>query len=232
MNKQSQPGFPGKIWQRIKNMDGFSISLVIVSVGTGVTALVFMLRILFSFSAPAFTGREYNNGIPIPVVFSRQTGSDTGVQISEKAILNNNSSQGNLTKLEFDTGTAYLKPHDFGNRIILLLPEVLFYLLLCYCSWQMAVFVDNISRNRMFLLQNYQLLSNIAQAMLIYQCVVLVMHKLGKYFPITVSDPLILTAVPDYHFSWIYAIAASIIFIIAKAFQRGYLLQKEQDLTI
>jgi hypothetical protein len=228
----SQPKFFGNAWQRIKNMNGDSIAMVIVSVATGVTALVFILRMFFSFSAPFFTGREYNNGMPVPVIFIKQTGTDPGVPVNEKTILYNNSSPSNVTKLEFDTGTAYLKLNGFVNRIIWLLPEVLFSLLICYCSWQMALFQDNIRRKRMFLLQNYQLLRNIAQAILIYPCATFVMHRIGKYFTITINDPLILTAAPDYHFSWTYAIAASIIFIIAKAFQRGYLLQKEQDLTI
>jgi hypothetical protein len=45
-------------------------------------------------------------------------------------------------------------------------------------------------------------------------------------------SPLTIMAEPDYHIGWEYVITACIILIIAKAFRTGYLLQKEQELTI
>jgi hypothetical protein len=233
--------FTGKTWQRIKNMNGFSISMVLLCVATGVTALVFILRMFFSFSAPSFIGREYNKGIAVPVVFSKRIQSDTGASLNKNTIVFPENNRDHVAGLEFNTGTAYLRPYSFANRVILLLPQTLFYALLCYCSWLMALFLDNISRNRMFLPQNYHLLKNIAQAILVCQGILFILYWLQKDFSVTVNNlsvsidqsiSVMLMAVPDYYLGWEYVITAFIILIIAKAFQRGYLLQREQDLII
>jgi hypothetical protein len=202
-------------------------------------------------SAPFSIFRNDAHGIPVQVV------SGTPVNLSSKNIVYRdtiypvyhtsnvkppwNDAWAGVTKIDFRKGTAYIQPHSFANRIVLLLPQVLFYLLLGYGCWQLALFLDNIYRNRMFTSQNHALLNRTGFAILFYQAILTTMYLLGKDFMIDINyrstipnyrSPLTIIAEPDYHIGWEYVITACIILIIAKAFRTGYLLQKEQELTI
>ncbi|MES2004644.1 MAG: DUF2975 domain-containing protein [Bacteroidota bacterium] len=146
-----------------------------------------------------------------------------------------------VSKLNFENGTAYIKPSSFYNRGLLLVPQVLFFMLLSYFCWQLAFFLDNIQRGQMFSFSNYARIRNLGISILIYQILLFIIYLLENSYRITIDyestipnyrTPIHMDAEPDYHLGWSYLITGCILLIIAKAFYKGHKLQQEQDLTV
>ena len=147
----------------------------------------------------------------------------------------------NVTKVDFEKGTVYIKPNSFYNRGLLLAPQVLFFILLSFFTWQLAFFLDNIQRGEMFTQSNYKRLRNMGSAILIYQALLLAIYFFENSYYVLINYratipnfrfPVQLMAEADYHLGWSYILTGCIILIVAKAFHKGYTLQNEQDLTI
>jgi hypothetical protein len=143
--------------------------------------------------------------------------------------------------VDFESGTAYIKPESFYNRGLLIAPLVFFLALLSFVFWQLAFFIDNIQRGEMFIPANYKRLRNMGVSILVYEALVFIIYLLENSYRILINyqstipnfrPPVSLVAEPDYHIGWSYLIAGCIILILAKAFQKGYTLQQDQALTI
>jgi hypothetical protein len=147
----------------------------------------------------------------------------------------------NVTKVNFETGTVYIKPDSFYNRGLLLAPQIIFFVVLAYFCWQLAFFLDNIQRSAMFTLSNCRKIRNLGLSVIIYQLLLFVVYLLENTYYIKVDyrstipdfrSPVYFHAEADYHLGWSYLIAGCILLIVAKAFYKGYTLQQEQALTI
>jgi len=93
-----------------------------------------------------------------------------------------------------------------------------------------------ISKGTPFDKSNVRNLNAIAAYLLLYDIADLIHSIIGNFILNTASDKNVFTHWSDYgippHHWKLYLLAGSIVFIIARAFKKGYELQKEQELTI
>ncbi len=228
-------------------LDRFSVvGIIAASALFFALSLIMLLHLFFDFSTYQFMGKlsgEYKQGIAIPVDFNTAVGADT-VNLNYKTDFpfNQIQTRGNtVSKIDFETGTAYIKPTSFQARSLLLLPQCLFFLLLAYFSWQLAFFIDNIRQGKIFTKTNYLKLRNLGFSLLAFEILMFIIYIWGKQFYISLQfkstltnfqNPIFMIANPNYHLGWGYFLAALFIMIIAKAFYTGYQIQHDQDLTI
>jgi len=147
----------------------------------------------------------------------------------------------NVTKVDFESGTAYIKPESFYNRSLLIAPIVFFFGILSFFLWQLAFFINNIQRGEIFIPANYKRLRNMGIAVLAHQALLFILYLLESSYQILVNyqstipnyrPPVYLVAEADYHIGAPYLLAGALILVVANAFKKGYTLQQEQDLTI
>jgi len=150
-----------------------------------------------------------------------------------------------VNSFSFSEAKAYIKTENYFYKLLFMLPTIVLLLVICYASWQLGLLLDYIQGGEIFELINYKRLQNIGLLIIYFQLFCLL---IGLIVMLTNNDwrvdvqftssiphfrsPLIIHAEPDYGFEWYWLIAGCITVVIAKAFQKGYKLQQEQELTI
>lgn len=155
----------------------------------------------------------------------------------------NNKKNPVITSFEMQSGKVYIKPEKFSQRLILSLPILLKFLLIGFCAWQIAMVLSFIRTGEAFNNKNYRRVASVGWSLIIY-ALGLFLIKLLFEPDFTSMDILFNSSIPNYrepislhgntsaqlNFSWI--IIGCVFLITAQAFQKGYKLQQEQDLTI
>ena len=122
-----------------------------------------------------------------------------------------------------------------------MLPTIFLLLLMPYCFWQFALFLQSIQRGSSFDLSNYKRLRNIGLALLCYNLLLIVFDHYFSHFTILISfvsskpdfrNPFYISGNPDLDYGISYFLAGCAFLILASAFKKGHQLQQEQDLTI
>jgi len=147
----------------------------------------------------------------------------------------------NIRSLQFRNISVHIQPDNTREKIILLSPIIFLLLLMSFCSWQFAMFLQFIQTNSSFDPSNYKRLQYIGIALLSYNFILLIFDQLFLRFTVWITmasnnpefrSPFSLTGTPDLHYGYLYFIAGCIFLILASAFKKGNHLQQEQDLTI
>lgn len=148
----------------------------------------------------------------------------------------------NIATLALNEATVYVRPKNYWHKLALALPNVLFYLTIGFIGMQMFRLLTGIYYRRFFEKRNYRIVSYIGWAVILYNVVAYVLGKFQYSTPYVYAD--FTSTVPvsrrlfgiqaelETNFSIPWLIVAAVILGIARAFRRGYSLQKKEHLTI
>jgi hypothetical protein len=141
----------------------------------------------------------------------------------------------------FGSGGGFLGPedgfyagHSFGDRLVFMLPGIIMALTVAYVCWELGKMLFSIRRNRQFHEPNYKRLFNSGAAIIISNILLLIIslvnNNAGKL--ITVSTAQGKNVLDEgIGFSWAWMAVGCLFMILAKVFERGTELQKQEDLT-
>jgi|GEM_PF-1542769 len=143
--------------------------------------------------------------------------------------------------LKLKNGVVHIQPKTLKERSILVLPLIFLLLLMSYCFWQFALFLQYIQSGSSFDVSNYNRLRNVGLALLSYNFLLIIFSHYFSHFSILISftsskpdfrSPFHLSGTPDLDYEISYALAGFVFLILASAFKKGNQLQQENDLTI
>jgi len=143
---------------------------------------------------------------------------------------------------EISSMTFYIWPENLGKRLLLFLPTLLGGLALAFCCWHLSRLMQHIVDGEAFRNRGYKRLAYVGYAILLLELVYFFLsftgpftHSISIGFHSTIPHfrtvvPLSGHPPPPFDLAW--TAGGCILLIIAKGFQKGDELQKEQDLTI
>ncbi len=141
-------------------------------------------------------------------------------------------------ELEFTGMTIHVKPKNFKERAIFMFPNILGGLLMSFCLWQLATFLQYIRIGSSFDASNHKRLRKIGLALITYNVIMILFDLYFSGFSVRVniaselgSKPFYLSGTPDLSYGYLYFYAGCIFIILSSAFKKGNQLQEEQDLT-
>ena len=145
----------------------------------------------------------------------------------------------------FSEGVCYVETKSYAYKLLFILPKILLLIIVGFCFYQSGMLIHYIQNDGIFEMINFKRLQNIGIAIiglqLFYFLHWVIIYVTGNYWYFTVDfsstipnfrSPIQIQASPDYGFDWYWFSFGCILFAIAKAFQKGYTLQQEQDLTV
>lgn len=136
---------------------------------------------------------------------------------------------------------VHIQTKTLKEKSILVLPLIFLLLLILYCFWQFALFLQNIQSGSSFDVSNYKRLINIGLALLSYNFLLIIFNHYFSHFSILISftsskpgfrSPFHQSGTPDLDYEISYALAGFVFPILASAFKKGNQLQQDNDLTI
>jgi len=113
--------------------------------------------------------------------------------------------------------------------------SITFIFLLVYILLGLPIqILINISRGKAFIKKNIQMFRQMSVALFIYSLLAIFFpYLLRVLFWKTIPDDFILPRIWESVFNNLYTVLVAVgLFLIGKAFQKGYMLQEEQDLTV
>jgi hypothetical protein len=138
--------------------------------------------------------------------------------------------------------TFYILPATIGMRLLVSLPQLLSWLIVTFCAWQLFFLMRDIIKGQVFRRKGYRRLAMIGTAMIMLQVVLFLLSECPPYrgsisvmFNSTASNyhiPVDLFAIPRSSFDLKWLAVGCIVLILAKGFEKGDELQQEQDLMI
>ena len=161
--------------------------------------------------------------------------------ISTRYDLNASSKSNNhfsINGLRFETATLFIKPKNFGQKLLFSIPGILKFLVLGYCAWQLAMLLHFIEAGKDFRNINYRRLLKIGWAILLFEGFQFLFSLLqGRITWLNIDfsssipnyrQPFELAAYSSQAVSIGWLLAGAIALVIAKAFQKGSMLQEEK----
>jgi hypothetical protein len=122
----------------------------------------------------------------------------------------------------------------FSDRLVFLLPGIIMGLTVAYVCWELGKMLLSVQKNKQFREPNYKRLFNSGAAIIISNILLLMIglvnNNAGKL--ITASTAQGKNVLDEgIGFSWAWVAVGCLFMILAKVFERGTELQKQEDLT-
>ena len=145
----------------------------------------------------------------------------------------------NFKRLSLRTGKLDLEPSGFSQRIVLATPGILWYLVVAFIFWQLAVIMKAVSRKDYFAPHVYKKVAWIGWAVVIFQIICILFDNINGSFHSVSLD--VISSIPHYRapftiygmpaagYSITWLFTGAVILIFARAFKYGYFLQDEYD---
>jgi hypothetical protein len=195
-----------------------------------------------SAQALAFRGRQKNPNIIEQAAFSDTIITQYRVFIpGDYPTENKISNPAYITDGNILTGVLRVKTDRIAWRLLLLTPLILYLSLIAFGSLQIARLLKDILAGQAFIDGSYRRIRNVGWGVVVYQLILFVFLFVSWYWSILIDfvspgsnyrSPVHLSVRAQYDFSVYWLIGGSILLILAYAFKKGNLLQREQDLTI
>ncbi|MDI9364992.1 MAG: DUF2975 domain-containing protein [Flavobacterium sp.] len=152
----------------------------------------------------------------------------------------NEQAQFTVGNFDIQAFSIKIKPTTTIAKYVVWWPQILTMLLYAYVLYQFAMFLHFIQQDASFEFVNYKRLRNIGFSLLGFQLLGYLYNWIFNHYTISVDTISTLPHFKNYLYfsgaikgtSGIYLVIGIFFLILAKAFQRGNNLQKEQDLTI